>query len=64
MRSNRSLWRLGKVGRMKTEDEIRKKIAEHKTFIADLDVKNDTFAGIEEDDSLTWIRALEWVLED
>ena len=47
---------------MKTAEEIKKEIKEHKKFISQIDRK-DVFADIMEADSSSWIKALEWVLE-
>lgn len=49
---------------MKTEEEIRQEIDKHGHFIRNLDYKYDYFANIEEQDSRSWINALEWVLEE
>lgn len=48
---------------MKTEEEIKKEIKAHKKFICQID-RRDVFSDIMEADSLSWIKALEWVLED
>lgn len=49
---------------MRSEEEIREKIEKHKKFIESLDFKNDCFSFIEEEDSISWINALKWVLND
>lgn len=48
---------------MRSEQEIKEEIKQHKKFICKIDRK-DVFADIMEADSLSWIKALEWVLED
>ena len=45
------------------EDEIREEIKSHKKFICQID-RRDVFADIMEADSLSWIKALKWVLEE
>ena len=48
---------------MKTKEEIREEIKSHKKFICQIDRK-DVFSDIMEADSLSWINALKWVLEE
>ena len=48
---------------MKTVEEIKEEIKKHKKFICKIDRK-DVFADIMEADSLSWIKALEWVLDE